>query len=248
MHVGEWIAILLLLACVVEGLRARRATARLRATGRGRLGAGAKQLYSRRNLFVLAGATAGAAVLAFSGADEAIEEWHHEEVASPATAKVSKQVKEFGENYWVGVWVVMALLDRWLPSTLVSSFGRRCMEATLLGLPVLWTTQRVLGGSRPSDQYGPQFRPFADENSVSGHTFLGAVPWLMLARTVRPSWVKAAAVCVSPLTGWSRLQDRRHYPSQVVLGWLLAWQTTEAVSGVEREGESQSAPVPVQSV
>lgn len=231
MHLGEWIAILLVLACVVEGLRARAAATALRERGRGRLRASAGRLYSRRNLFVLAGATAGAAVLAYSGADEAVEEWHHERVSSPTTEKLSRQLKEFGENYWVGVWVLMAIADRLLPSTAVSSFGRRCMEATVLGLPVLWSTQRVLGGSRPSDRFGPRFRPFADENSVSGHTFLAAVPWLVLVRELRPTWAKAAAALVSPLTGWSRVQDRRHYPSQVVLGWLLAWQATEAVCG-----------------
>ena len=30
------------------------------------------------------------------------------------------------------------------------------------------------------------------------------------------------------LTGWSRINDRKHYLGQVILGWVIAWNAVEA--------------------
>jgi hypothetical protein len=67
-------------------------------------------------------------------------------------------------------------------------------------------------------------------NSASGHTFLAAVPWLNLARRWHGGPVPGLARAASILTGWSRLNDRKHYVSQIMLGWVIAYNATEAVA------------------
>lgn len=232
MHLAETIAVLLVVAAVVAGFRARRRARSERVMGRGRLRHGATRYYSRRNFLKLAGATGGAALFAYSGADESLEQWHHERVETLSTDGASEIFKRFGERYWAGIWVAMAIVDRVVASTAVSRFGRRCFEATAIGLPSMWTVQRTLGAARPSDHtHGPRFRPLADDNTVSGHTFIAAIPCLVLVRQLRVPWARALAGFASTLTGWSRLHDRRHYPSQVLFGWAMAWEATGAVCG-----------------
>mgnify|MGYP002064113798 CR=1 FL=1 len=48
------------------------------------------------------------------------------------------------------------------------------------------------------------------------------------ARASRPASARALAGVLSPLTGWSRLHDRKHYLSQVILGWAIAWEASGA--------------------
>ena len=69
-----------------------------------------------------------------------------------------------------------------------------------------------------------------DDNSASGHAFIGAIPWLTLAHRAPQRALRPAARVVSWLTGWSRINDRKHYLSQVILGWTIAWNAVEAVA------------------
>ena len=111
----------------------------------------------------------------------------------------------------------------------------------VVGLPALWTIQKVMGAGRPTDPVAsPHYHPFADDNTASGHTFIAAVPLLNLARIAGGPLERGAAYLASAATGWSRLNDRKHYLSQVLLGYYLAWQ---AVDTVNRDAdESASGP------
>ena len=192
------------------------------------------RMYSRRNFLKLGGAVAGAAVLAYSDADEAVEEWHGEEVLSPRTDRLANFLHEFGERYWFGAWLAFALVDHFVGSSPLSRWGRQSFSAMVVGLPTLWTVQRALGGARPKDNtHGPRFVPFADDNAASGHAFIGSIPWLVLAKRCGAPAPRTVAYFLSPWVGWSRINDHKHYLSQVLLGYGIAW---EAVSTVETIG------------
>lgn len=194
-------------------------------------------------------AIGGAAGLAYTGIDESIDRWHARRVRRPATDAAAGFLHLFGQRFWVLYWGLFAVADaRWCSSPL-TRWGRRSFEALLVGLPSLWAAQWGLGSARPSDRtHGPRFHPFADDNGASGHTFIAAIPCLVAARmcTRRPS--RTLAYALSPLTGWSRLNDRKHYLSQVALGYALAWQAVASVmEGKPRPGAQpapQSAPRP----
>jgi len=44
------------------------------------------------------------------------------------------------------------------------------------------------------------------------------------------------------LTGLSRINDRKHYLSQVILGWSIAWNAVEAVHGKELPTDADDIP------
>ena len=196
-----------------------------------------KRMYSRRNFLKLGGAVAGAAVLAYSGADEAVEEWHAENVVSPTTNRMSDVLHEFGERYWFGVWAAFAAVDWAVGSSPLSRWGRQSFAAMVVGLPTLWSVQRVFGGARPKDHtHGPRFVPFADDNTASGHTFIGAIPWLVLAKRWGAPAPRTVAYFLSPWVGWSRMNDHKHYLSQVLLGYGIAWEAVNTVETIGLDG------------
>jgi membrane-associated phospholipid phosphatase len=186
-------------------------------------------LLSRRNFLRYGGALAGASVLVYSGADEAFEQWHTAHVKSDASDAVARPMNFLGKRFWFGYWGAFALLDGLVGSHQVTRFGRACFEAMVAGLPTLWTTQRVLGASRPNENRGPGFHPFADANAASGHAFIWGIPCFVAWRMFARRSAKLTAAALAPWVGWSRLNDRKHYLSQVLLGYGIAWAAVEAV-------------------
>jgi hypothetical protein len=244
MHFSLVLATLLLGGLVIGGLRRRKESPERGPDPLQQLVPTARRLYTRRNFVKTAGATAGAAALAYSGIDELFDEWHRNSVRGDASDAVAHVAKGFGENEIATAAMIYAIADWALPGTAIGRWGRQCFTATACGLPVLWTWQRVLGGSRPSDEkeWGSRFRPFADENTVSGHTFLGAIPFLVGAREIGhpvPAWGLRA---LSPMTGWSRINDERHYVSQVLLGYGLAFEAARASEEVSSGASPEAGP------
>ena len=227
-----WIVFGLCLVCaflVVPAVPRRRGRYRPLFKGTGRHWR--RNYYSRRTFLRLGAATLAAGLLAYSGADEAFESWHSGSVRSARTDRFSHVFKYFGERFWFSSWLLVAAVDAWLRTSAFSRWGRHNFEAMVVGLPTLWTVQRVLGANRPSSDDGnPRWRPMAADNSASGHTFIAAIPFLVAAREAGrplPAWGLRA---LSPVTGWSRINDERHYLSQVLMGYALAWESVSAAA------------------
>jgi hypothetical protein len=199
-----------------------------------------KNNYGRRTFLRLGAATAASGLLAYTGADEAVESWHRDSVRSSATDQLAHIAKFGGERFWFLAWGLLGATDAWLRTSGLSRWGRRNFEAMVVGLPTLWTLQRTLGANRPSsDDANPRWRPMAADNSASGHAFIGAIPWLHLAHRVGGAPARWAARGASALTGWSRLNDRKHYPGQIILGWTIAWNAVEATRDRDPQAEKE---------
>ena len=193
---------------------------------------------SRRTFLRLGAAVGGAAALAWSGADQAIESWHRQQVRGRASDALASVLEPFGRRFWFTNWLLVGAVDAWIRTNRFTRWGRKNFEAMVVGLPTLWTLQRGLGANRPSsDDADPRWRPLAADNAASGHAFIAAVPWLTLARRARGRTLPPVARGASVLTGWSRLNDRKHYLSQVILGWTIAYNAVEAVA-------DEPAPLP----
>ncbi|RKZ16044.1 hypothetical protein DRQ50_06745 [bacterium] len=233
-----WVALGLSLICawLVVPSRSRRQTgSRHLLAG---TGAHWRRNYATRRTFLrLGGALAAAAVLAYSGLDEAVEGIHAGTLRSSATDRLARTVYHGGQRWWFLNWLLVGAVDAWFRTNAFTRWGRKNFEAMVVGLPTLWTLQRGLGANRPSDpDPNPRWRPLADDNAASGHAFIGAVPWLTLAHRLPRPALQAIARVLSVLTGWSRLNDRKHYLSQVILGWTIAYNATVAVDdGVNTE-------------
>lgn len=231
-----WVAAGLVLICaLLAAPGCRRARGNVNPLLRGTKDHWRRQ-YGRRSFMRLGGALAVAGVVIYSGADAAVIRWHDRRVRSTASGRTARVGYELGQRPWFLVWLGVAAIDAWVRSGPFSRWGRANFEAMVVGLPMLWVVQRTLGADRPSaDAPTPNWQPLRTDHAASGHAFIGAVPWLNAARAAGLHRWRPLLLAVSALSGWSRLNDRKHYLSQVWLGWFIAWQ---AVSAVDYQGDT----------
>lgn len=217
-----------------------------RASDRGprpfaRTGRHYRRAYSRRGFLRLGAGGLVAALLANTPVDAAADGWHRDTVRSSGSDRLSNVLRQGGERWWFLYWLLFALADGFAGRTVLTRWGRSAVEAMAVGLPGLWTCQRVAGASRPTDAPGDsRWRPMADDNSASGHTFMSSIPWIVAARRAGGLPARAAAYVASLGTGWSRVNDRKHYLSQVIWGYVIAWNAVDAV--LDERHDSGSGP------
>jgi len=242
------VAILLLLLAGLAAARALRAAEQWRAAPRGRAPfahtvAHYRRCYDRRGFLIFGGVALAAFVMAHSGLDEAIDRAHERRVRGPRSDAAVGILRGFGRRPWFLVWGAFALLDGLVATTPLLRWGRRNFEAMVVGLPALWSLQFAGGASRPTDPPGDaRWRPFHDDNTASGDTFVAAVPWLTTGRTLSEPWLRRAAWLLSWGPGWGRLNDRKHYASQVVFGHEIAAQAVRSVADPDPAADSPPSP------
>ena len=195
-----------------------------------------RNFYSSESLFGLGIAFGAGAVMANTAIDKDVRNAYQNHLRSGDTDNLSDVFKTLGEGAFViPISVGAAVLGEWLPAegsvSAVGLWGRRTARAFLVGGPATLLMQNVTGGSRPGESnHDSSWRPFQDNNGVSGHAFVGAVPFLTLAGMTDNPLLRAGAYAASSLSGLSRINDDAHYASQVLLGWYMAYAATAAVS------------------
>jgi len=206
---------------------------------RNRIFADFGNLYNCNNVANFGLAIAGGAVLANTEMDHNFQNWYDKQIKSDTSDEFSKVAKWFGEGQIViPVMLTSALTYRFsqtkwgFADNCLGEFADRTARGYLVGAPTLLTFQLLLGGDRPccGDSY---WRPFKQDHGVSGHAFLGAVPFITIAQMSDEPVVKGVFYALSGFTAWSRVNDDRHYLSQALLGWYLAYLSVRAVSQTE---------------
>lgn len=138
------------------------------------------------------------------------------------------------------VLAAASFVGPWLGSPEVGEWGERSVRAIFVGALPMLALQRLIGAGRPDDEgntNSSEWEPFRYSNGVSGHAFIGSVPFLTIARMQDNLAVDVGCYLGSALVAGARLQGSRHYFSQVVLGWWIGYLATEAV------GDAQGARV-----
>lgn len=78
--------------------------------------------------------------------------------------------------------------------------------------------------SRPEEiTQGSQWHALRDNNGISGHAFMGSLPFITAAKMTQSPASKALWYAGSTIAPLSRVNDGAHYSSQVALGWWLAF-------------------------
>jgi PAP2 superfamily len=148
--------------------------------------------------------------------------------------------KTFGEGkYLLPLSLLSASVNLIDQDTAIGNWGAAASRAYIIGLPILWFSQLATGGSRPDETANnSSWHPLKDNNGVSGHSFVGAVPFLTIAYlNPENNYIKYAAYAASTAAAISRVNDNDHYPSQIFLGWYLAWEAVDAVFENNRQSK-----------
>jgi hypothetical protein len=193
-----------------------------------------RHFYSLENIGKLALGLGVGAIYANTTFDREVQNFYHDYIQSGTTNDISKMVKPLGNGrLMVPVYLGATLLGELLwdsrLSSIVGDFGRTSCRALLVGVPLVLFLQQATGASRPYESSRSRWRWFADDNGVSGHSFMGAVPWLVAAQLTPHRWLKYPLYLGSTLTGLSRINDNQHYFSQAFLGWWIAWRACHAI-------------------
>ena len=182
-----------------------------------------------------------AGIVANTNIDMNIRNWYQDKVrnaqtdswASNPSRDLEFNAKFFGEGkYMVPVALLAASVNYIDTDTAIGNWGANASRAYVVGLPAMWLMQGVTGATRPGDRpEGSSWTtPFGHSNGVSGHAFVGAVPFLTIAY-MNPDnkLIKYPAYVASAAAAWSRVNDDKHFPSQVFLGWYMAWEAVDSV-------------------
>ncbi len=218
------------------------------------------------NYAYLAGSWGIGTAMALSPLDQMVADAYARLPEDPHRDRFAKVSKFFGDKWFALVYVGLSLAnpdDPRISNSIMAypaEWGRRNARAVLLGLPLLYGGQFMLGGARPNDGSphsskwrGPAYtgaclnkKKFSshDCHAISGHAFMGALPFLTAAEMSDHWALKTVFYVSSTFTAWSRINDGAHYLSQAFMGWALAWRVTTIVnrSREEEKGKLQIAP------
>ncbi len=175
-----------------------------------------------------------AGTLANTSADRRIQDWYQNEIRNSETNDFAKYVKPFGNGRLTfPVYAGAALLGIFPFESgqlkTISKWGQMSLRSVLVGAPLMLVLQKALGASRPYENTS-DWRFFKDNNAVSGHAFMGAIPFMTAARLTENHFVKYSFYLCSSLTALSRINDHKHYFSQSLLGWWIAYLSARSLS------------------
>ena len=199
-----------------------------------------RQYYSWHNAAQLTAAFGISALMSQTDCDMEIQEWYQEDVRNETTDDLSAVVKPTGDVYVPFAFYTLATAvgrggkAPGIRGTL-GLWGQRGMRATAVGMPTMLLMQRVAATSRPFHEKDTRYRFWGNDGGVSGHAFIGAMPFLTAAELAEPVWLKSLWYCASALPALSRVNDEKHFASQALLGWFMAWRSVRSVDASDRE-------------
>lgn len=198
-----------------------------------------RHFYSRDSLLKLGLGLAAAGVVANTSLDQRLTDDISFDASSDSADEFARVTKEFGNGFYAfPVMLAAALIgqtsDRWPEAEVIGDWGSRSLRTAGVGVPSLIILQRATGGARPDKRDGgSEWSFFRDPQGASGHTFVGAIPFITAAKMTDDPLLKASLYACSTLTGWSRVYQRGHYVSQAALGWWIAYLAASAVDETE---------------
>ena len=194
--------------------------------------------YSKESLLRLGVAFSAGSVVANTKIDQQIQNHFQSSVRGAPSDEwfnFLHSSKELGNGVYTlpvfgAAWLANEYIDGPPEFETVGLWGERSMRGFLVGaLPVV-LLQNVTGGSRPDEVgLGSEWKPFRDNNGVSGHAFMSSLPFITAAKLTDNPWKKSFWYTASMIGPLSRVNDNHHYPSQIGLGWAMAYVAATAV-------------------
>jgi hypothetical protein len=197
------------------------------------------EYYSPQNLMLMTGGFTAGALMANTGFDEHFmrDTYIDNIVRAPSNElyEALHEPKFLGDGtYTIPAFAALALSGPLLENQpfgpQASEWGQRSLRTILVGAPPMLAAQLLTGASRPGESdSSSHWQPFQDNNGVSGHSFMGAIPFISAAKMTDNAFFKSQLYMLSILPGLSRVNDDDHYFSQAFLGWWMAYAAASAV-------------------
>jgi len=174
--------------------------------------------------------------------DKDIQNSYSDHVKNSATDDLSTWVKQPGE----GLYTIPALIGGYifLRDTPVGDWSERSLRALAVGGPTTLFLQYAIGSESPTEG-GSGWKPFQSHNAVSGHAFVGSVPFITAAQMFDNIGLKITLYGVSILPAVSRINDNQHYFSQAFLGWYLGLLSCNAVYRTDHKDKETISVYPL---
>jgi hypothetical protein len=206
-----------------------------------RIGSDHRNFYSLDSMIGLSYGLVGGALMANTNFDQTVQAHFQSSVRNASSDEWFDFLgahKELGNGYrtipvFAAAWAVGSLFEGNPAADNVGEWGERSFRSILVGAPPMLATQYIIGGSRPDEPAGSSWTLFNDNNGVSGHAFMGAVPFLTAAQMAEERWLKFLFYAGSTLVPLSRINDDDHYTSQAFLGWWFAFLATRAIDSTQ---------------
>lgn len=198
-----------------------------------------RNFYDCESLACTTAAFGAGALMANTGFDVTLQNAWQQSVTPTDVGTFFSDCKDIGEGrYSIPIFAAAATAGLFMEGQplgdAIGGWGSRSLRIIAVGAPPLYVLQLATGASRPDESpLGSEWVAFNDNNGVSGHAFMGAVPFLAAATMVEDPWAKGSLYVCSTFVGFSRMTDNAHYPSQVFLGWYLAFASAMAVEDTE---------------
>lgn len=117
------------------------------------------------------------------------------------------------------------------------------VRGLLIALPQQYIMTEVIEGKRPTDGSSWSLNPMTNESAtVSGHA-LYSIPFFTAAKLSENTFLKAFFNVLAFLPGLARINDDKHYFSQVLIGTGFGYLATNSVAETNRQraGEDQES-------
>lgn len=203
-----------------------------------------KNYYKVKDIVYLGVAVQFQSIPANTNFDSYFQDSYQTQLRNTKTNDVADVAKLFGEHkYMIPISALTSMARLINEDSRIGKWGEYTVRSYAVGFPPFYFLQHATGGSRPDERsFASHWRPFKDNNGVSGHSFIGAVPFLVIARQAdnHPT-IKYLAYTASFATAWSRINDNKHFFSQAMLGWYMGWEAVNAVFRSQDNNASNKA-------
>ncbi len=201
-----------------------------------------KNFYSAESLTLLGGGVIVGGAMANSSIDEGIHR-HFQSSVRGATSDDWFNSLHASKELGNGTYILPVFATAWAAGELFpdnalvetgGQWGERSIRGFVVGAPPLIIMQQLTGGSRPTEtDDSSEWHPFRDNNGISGHAFMGSLPFITAAKMTESRGYKLLFYAGSTIAPLSRVNDNAHYPSQVALGWWMAYLAASAIDATE---------------
>lgn len=190
--------------------------------------------YSSKTLYTTCGGLLIAGAIANSSLDQTLFDLYQDHLHVANDDPLLAVPRMLGSDGAFYAFYGLGALSLATSGSSTGSFTRelftKSFRAFIVGTVPLHLVRQLVGGCRPkATNRSSYWSPFTLPHGASGDTYTGAIPLITCAMMVKNPYIKYLLYGSSFLSGMGRINDSYHYPSQVLLGWTMAYVACDAV-------------------